>query len=50
MKGLLTSRAELRWFAVAVPTLFLAHWLFTALLPRLISMLPYSLRAVLHWL
>ena len=26
MKGLLTSRAELRWFAVAVPTLFLAHW------------------------
>lgn len=50
MKGLLTSRPELRWFAVAIPTVFLAHWLLTALCPLLISMLPYSLRAVLHWL
>lgn len=50
MKGLLTSRPELRWFAVAIPTVFLGHWLFTALCPRLVSMLPYSLRAVLHLL
>ena len=50
MKGLLTSRSELRWFAVAVPTLFLAHWLFSTLGSRLVSMLPYSLRAVLHLL
>jgi hypothetical protein len=50
MKGLLTSRPELRWFAVAVPTVLLAHWMFTALCPRLMAMLPYSLRAVLHLL
>ena len=50
MKSLLTSRTELRWFAVAVPSVFLAHWMFTALCPRLMAMLPYSLRAVLHLL
>ena len=50
MKTLLTSRPELRWFAVAVPTVVLAHWMFTALCPRLMAMLPYSLRAVLHLL
>jgi len=50
MKSLLTSRPELRWFAVAVPTVVLAHWMFTALCPRLMAMLPYSLRAVLHLL
>jgi hypothetical protein len=50
MKTLLTSRPELRWVAVAVPSLFLAHWAFTVLCPRLLGMLPYSLRAVLHLL
>jgi hypothetical protein len=50
MKSLLTSRQELRWFAVAVPTVVLAHWMFTSLCPRLMAMLPYSLRAVLHLL
>ena len=50
MKGLLTSRPELRWFAVAVPTVLLAHWMFTTLCPRLMDMLPYSLRAVLNLL
>jgi hypothetical protein len=48
MKALLTSRPELRWIAVAVPTVLLAHWMLTALCPRLIGMVPYSLRAVLH--
>lgn len=50
MKGLLTSRPELRWFAYAVPTVVVAHWLLTALGPRLVSMVPYSLRAVLRLL
>ena len=50
MKGMLTSRPELRWFAIAVPTLLLAHWMFTALCPRLMGMLPYNLRTVLHLL
>lgn len=50
MKTLLTSRTELRWVAVAVPSVVLAHWAFTALWPRLLGMLPYSLRAVLHLL
>jgi hypothetical protein len=50
MKALLPSRTELRWMAVAVPSLFLAHWAFTTICPRLVAMLPYSLRAVLHLL
>lgn len=50
MKALLTSRPELCWAVVAVPSLFLAHWMFTALCPRLLGMVPYSLRAVLHLL
>ena len=50
MKTLFTSRPELRWMAVAIPSLFLAHWAFVALCPRLLAMLPYSLRAVLHLL
>jgi hypothetical protein len=50
MKALFTSRTELRWLAVAVPSVFLAHWAFTAICPRLAAMLPYSLRAVLHLL
>jgi hypothetical protein len=49
MKALFTSRTELRWMAVAIPSLLVAHWAFTAF-PRLLEMLPYSLRAVLHLL
>ena len=48
MKALLTSRTELRWLAIAVPTVFVAHWLLVAEGPRLMLLLPYSLRAVLH--
>lgn len=50
MKALLTSRPELRWFAVAVPAVLLGHWMLTTLCPRVLGMLPYSLRAVLHLL
>jgi hypothetical protein len=50
MKALFTSRTELRWMAVAVPSLFVAHWAFSAIIPHLAAMLPYSLRAVLHLL
>jgi hypothetical protein len=50
MKAFLPSRPELRWFAVAVPMVLLAHWMLTALCPLLLGMVPYSLRAVLHLL
>ncbi len=50
MKALTPSRTELRWMAVAIPSLFAVHWAVTALGPRLLAMLPYSLRAVLHLL
>jgi hypothetical protein len=50
MKAFLPSRPELRWVAVAVPAVFLAHWMLTALCPWLLDMVPYSLRAVLHLL
>ena len=48
MKALLTSRTDLRWLAIAVPALFVAHWLFVSLGPHLVQLLPYSLRAVIH--
>lgn len=50
VKAFFTTRADLRWMAIAVPSIFVAHWAFTALCPRLLAMLPYSLRAVLHLL
>jgi len=50
MKAFFTSRTELRWMAVAIPSLLLAHWGFATLWPRLLALLPYSLRAVLHLL
>jgi len=49
MKALFTTCPELRWMAVAIPSLLVAHWAFTAF-PRLLAMLPYSLRAILHLL
>jgi hypothetical protein len=49
MKALFTTRPELRWMVVAIPSLFVAHWAFTAF-PHLLAMLPYSLRAILHLL
>jgi hypothetical protein len=49
MKALFTTHPELRWMVVAIPSLFVAHWAFTAF-PRLLAILPYSLRAILHLL
>jgi hypothetical protein len=50
MKTWLTSRTDLRWLGIAVPTLFVAHWLLVTMGPRLVQFLPYSLRAVMHLL
>jgi len=50
MKAFPTSRTDLRWMAIAVPSLFAVHWAFTSLCPHLVALLPYSLRAVLHLL
>jgi hypothetical protein len=50
MKALLTSRSEIRWAALAVPTIFLAHWVLTTLGPQLLRLAPDSVRAVLHLL
>jgi hypothetical protein len=50
MKALLTSRSEIRWAALAVPALFLAHWMLTTLGPQLLRLAPDSVRTVLHLL
>jgi len=50
MKALLTSRPELRWAAVAIPTLFVAHWFLTGLCVEVLRLVPSSVRAVLHLL
>ena len=50
MKTSLTSRTDLRWLGIAVPTLFVAHWLLVTMGPRLVQFLPYTLRAVMHLL
>jgi hypothetical protein len=50
MKALLTSRSELRWAALAIPAVFLAHWLLTSVCMELSRLVPESVRAVLHLL
>jgi hypothetical protein len=50
MKPLLTSRSELRWAAVAIPAVFIAHWLLTTVCMELSRLVPESVRAVLHLL
>jgi hypothetical protein len=50
MKAILTSRPEIRWAAVAVPALFVAHWMITALCPHLAGLVPESVRTILHLL
>jgi len=50
MKAFLPSRPELRWVVVAIPALFLAHWVVTTVGHRLLGVVPDSLRAVLHLL
>jgi len=48
MKALLTSRSELRWAAVVIPTIFLAHWMLTLLSPHVAHLVPESVRTLLH--
>ena len=50
MKALLTSRPEIRWMALALPALFIAHWLFSGLWIELLRLIPDSVRAILHLL
>jgi hypothetical protein len=50
MKALPTSRSEIRWAALAVPAIFLAHWALTTLGPQLLRLAPDSVRFVLHLL
>ena len=50
MKSLLTSRSEIRWLVLAVPSVLAAHWILTAAGARLMNLVPASLRAVLHLL
>jgi hypothetical protein len=50
MKALLTTRPELRWAALAVPAVFLAHWALSSLCMELSRLVPESVRAVLHLL
>ena len=50
MKALLTSRSDLRWAALAIPAVFIAHWLLTSVCVELSRLVPESVRAVLHLL
>jgi len=50
MKSLLTSRSEIRWLVLAVPSILVAHWILTSVGARLMSLVPASLQAVLHLL
>ena len=50
MKALLTSRPEVRWMALAVPLLFVAHWLLSGLCIELLRLVPDSVRAIFHLL
>lgn len=48
MKSLMTSRSDLRWAAVAIPAIFLAHWLLSVLSAHLVGLIPESVRTLLH--
>jgi hypothetical protein len=50
MKALLTSRSEIRWAAIAAPAIYVAHWMLTAACPHLMSLVPDSVRTILHLL
>ena len=50
MKALLTSHPEIRWTALAIPLLFVAHWLFSGLCIELLRLVPDSVSAILHLL
>jgi len=50
MKALLTSRSEIRWAAIAVPALFVAHWMLCAVCPHVMALIPDSVRTIFHLL
>ena len=50
MKALPTSRTEIRWMALAVPLVFVAHWLLSGLLVEVLRLVPESVRAIFHLL
>jgi Na+-transporting NADH:ubiquinone oxidoreductase subunit NqrD len=50
MKALPTSRTEIRWIVLAVPVLFVAHWLLSGLFIELLRLIPESVRAIFHLL
>jgi hypothetical protein len=50
MKSLLTSHPEIRWTALAIPLLFVAHWLFSGLCIELLRLVPDSVSAIFHLL
>lgn len=50
MKAILTSRSEIRWAAIAVPALFVAHWMLTLVCPHLMALIPDSVRTIFHLL
>jgi hypothetical protein len=50
MKALLTSRPEVRWTALAIPLLFVAHWLLSGIWIELVRLIPDSVRAIFHLL
>ena len=49
MKALLTSRSDLRWALIALPALFLGHWIVINAPPILLHLaLPQSMRVILN--
>ena len=51
MKAFLTTRSDLRWALVALPALFVGHWVVMTLVPLLLhTPLLQSMRAVLNLL
>ena len=50
MKAILTSRPEIRWAAIAVPAVFVAHWMLVAAGPHLLALIPESVRTIFHLL
>jgi hypothetical protein len=50
MKALPTPRTEIRWMALAVPAVFVAHWLLSGLVVELLRLVPESVRAIFHLL
>ena len=51
MKSFLTSRSDLTWFLLAIPTLVVAHWMNVSVAPRVLHLVvPDAGRAVVDLL